>query len=88
MIHRKDAEGAENEDFSLAAQRPANEKSQRAFTIELKACERIEPIHRAQLLTYLKLSGLGLALLSNFNISFIRNGLVCIVNELKEEAPF
>lgn len=55
-----------------------------AIIIELKACEKIEPIHRAQLLTYLKLSGLNLGLLLNFNTPVMRDGIVRIVNELKE----
>jgi GxxExxY protein len=52
--------------------------------LELKSCEKIEPIHKAQLLTYLKLSGLNLGLLLNFNVSVMREGIVRIVNELKE----
>ena len=55
-----------------------------AVIIELKACDKIEPIHRAQLLTYLKLSGLNLGLLLNFNTPVMRDGMVRIVNELKE----
>ena len=50
--------------------------------LEVKACERIEPIHRAQLLTYLKLSGLSLGLLLNFNVPVMRDGIVRVVNEL------
>ena len=50
--------------------------------LELKSCERIEPIHQAQLLTYLKLSGLKLGLLLNFNVALMRDGIVRIVNEL------
>ena len=52
--------------------------------LELKSCENIEPIHRAQLLTYLRLSGLNLGLLLNFNTTVMRDGIVRIVNELKE----
>jgi GxxExxY protein len=50
--------------------------------VELKSCERIEPIHKAQLLTYLKLSGVKLGLLMNFNVPLMRDGIVRIVNEL------
>jgi len=52
--------------------------------VELKSCERIELIHKAQLLTYLKLAGLTLGLLLNFNVPFMRDGIVRIVNQLKE----
>lgn len=55
-----------------------------AIILELKSCEKIEPIHKAQLLTYLKLSGLNLGLLLNFNVTVMRDGIVRIVNELKE----
>jgi GxxExxY protein len=52
--------------------------------LELKSCEKIDPIHKAQLLTYLKLSGLHLGLILNFNVPVMRNGVVRIVNELPE----
>ena len=52
--------------------------------LELKSCEKIEPIHKAQLLTYLKLSGFKLGLLLNFNVALMRDGIVRIVNELEE----
>jgi GxxExxY protein len=55
-----------------------------AIIFELKSCENIEPIHKAQLLTYLKLSGLKLGLLLNFNVALMREGIVRIVNELEE----
>ena len=52
--------------------------------LELKSCEKIEEIHKAQLLTYLKLSGLKVGLLLNFNVPVMRDGIVRIVNELDE----
>ena len=52
--------------------------------LELKSCDKIEPIHKAQLLTYLKLSGLHLGLILNFNVPLMRDGIVRIVNELDE----
>jgi GxxExxY protein len=52
--------------------------------LELKACEKVEPIHKAQLLTYLKLSGLKLGLLLNFNVPVMKKGIVRVVNELEE----
>jgi GxxExxY protein len=55
-----------------------------AIILELKSCEKIEPIHKAQLLTYLKLSGFKLGLLLNFNVTLMREGIVRIVNELEE----
>jgi GxxExxY protein len=55
-----------------------------AIILELKSCDKIEPIHKAQLLTYLRLSGLKLGLLLNFNVPLMRDGIVGIVNELEE----
>ena len=57
---------------------------EKAVIIELKSCEKIEPIHKAQLLAYLKLSGLNLGLILNFNVPLMRDGIVRIVNELSE----
>ena len=43
--------------------------------VELKAVEKLEPIHEAQLLSYLKLSGVKVGLLINFNVEILKNGL-------------
>jgi GxxExxY protein len=43
--------------------------------LELKACETLEAIHEAQLLTYLKLTGLKLGLLINFNVPVLKEGI-------------
>lgn len=48
--------------------------------LELKACERLEPIHQAQLLTYLKLTGLTHGLLINFNTPLLKDGIKRIAN--------
>lgn len=48
--------------------------------VELKAVEAIAPIHKAQLLTYLKLTGLRVGLLMNFNVKILKNGLHRVVN--------
>jgi GxxExxY protein len=50
--------------------------------IELKSVETIAPVHPKQLLTYLKLTGLKLGLLINFNEPLIKNGITRIVNNL------
>jgi len=47
--------------------------------VELKTVEKILPVHEAQLLTYLKLSGLSTALLLNFNTAVLRDGIRRIV---------
>lgn len=43
--------------------------------VELKAVERLLPIHEAQVLTYLKLSGIKLGLLINFNVRLLKTGI-------------
>ena len=48
--------------------------------VEFKAVEKIEPIHQAQLLTYLKVSNLWLGLLINFNVTVLKDGIHRIVN--------
>jgi len=50
--------------------------------VEIKSVESLNDVHHKQLLTYLKLSGLRLGLLINFNVSSLKNGIVRIVNNL------
>ena len=50
--------------------------------VELKAVERLLPIHEAQLLSYLKLSGKRLRLLINFHVLRLKDGYKRIVNGL------
>lgn len=57
-----------------------------SIIIELKSCEKLEPIHTAQLLTYLKLTGLTLGLLLNFNVPVMKDGIVRVVNKFKEQS--
>ncbi|RRJ96710.1 GxxExxY protein [Opitutaceae bacterium TAV4] len=46
------------------------------IVVELKAVEALHPLHEAQLLTYLKLSGCKVGLLINFNVPLLKNGIV------------
>ncbi|MDJ0988118.1 MAG: GxxExxY protein [Desulfobacterales bacterium] len=43
--------------------------------VELKSVEKILPIHQAQLLTYMKLAGIKIGLIMNFNVRFMKNGI-------------
>jgi GxxExxY protein len=52
--------------------------------VEVKAIEAIAPVHRKQLLTYLRLADKPLGLLINFNVVLIKDGIVRIANGLKE----
>jgi GxxExxY protein len=48
---------------------------ERSVVIEVKSVEALAPIHEAQVLSYLKLSGSRLALLINFNVTLLRDGI-------------
>ena len=48
--------------------------------VELKSVESLGPIHTAQMLTYLKLSGKPVGLLINFNVPVLKNGVKRILN--------
>ena len=48
---------------------------QDVLILELKAVERILPIHEAQLLTYMKLSGMRRGLILNFNVRLLKDGI-------------
>ena len=55
--------------------------------MEVKAVERIAPVHAAQLLTYLRLGGWKVGLLINFNVSLLRDRIVRRVLGLVESPP-
>ncbi|MEM1444943.1 MAG: GxxExxY protein [Planctomycetota bacterium] len=47
--------------------------------VELKVCERFEPIHQATLLSYLKATNLELGLLINFQVPVLKDGLTRVI---------
>ena len=51
---------------------------------ELKSVQELGPIHEAQLLTYLKLTGVPVGLLINFNVPVLRDGVHRILNKEHE----
>jgi len=53
--------------------------------VELKSIEAIKPIHKAQLLSYLKLSNIKVGLLINFNILPTKNGIKRVVNKFNSD---
>ena len=55
-----------------------------AVILELKTVDQLLPIHNAQLLTYLKLSGKQVGLLINFNEPVLKNGIKRLVNHFRE----
>jgi GxxExxY protein len=54
--------------------------------VEIKAVDALAPIHRAQLLSYLRLMDRQLGLLINFHVPLIRDGIVRVVNNFREAA--
>ena len=52
--------------------------------IEIKSIESLAPVHRKQVETYLRLMDLRLALLINFNVELIRDGIQRVVNRLAD----
>lgn len=50
--------------------------------VEIKSVENLAPVHFAQILTYLKLSGIKLGLLINFNMPVLKEGIHRLVNNL------
>jgi len=54
-----------------------------AIIVEIKAIEKLEPIHQAQLLSYLKLSKCPVGLLINFNVRILKDGIRRLVNQFK-----
>ena len=56
------------------------------IVVEIKALEQFAPIHEAQLLLYLRLSGNRVGLLINFHVRVLKNGLKRIVNEFPDSA--
>lgn len=53
---------------------------ERGIILELKSIERVLPVHRAQLLTYLRLADLWLGLIINFNVEVLRDGVRRVLN--------
>jgi GxxExxY protein len=55
------------------------------IVIEIKCVEKLLPVHRAQLLSYLRLTGHKLGLLLNFKVPHMRNGIHRIINGPESE---
>jgi GxxExxY protein len=58
---------------------------EREIIVEIKAVERLEPVHKAQLLSYLRLARLKVGLLINFNVTWLtQHGIHRVVNGFPE----
>ena len=54
--------------------------------VEVKSVESLAPVHKKQLLTYLRLADKRLGLLINFQVALIRDGIIRIVNGLPDDS--
>jgi len=52
--------------------------------VEIKAIDALLPIHTAQLLSYLRLSGCKVGLMINFNVKMLKNGIRRVVDDFPE----
>lgn len=57
-----------------------------SVVVELKSVEEIKPVHKKQLLTYLRLTGKQLGLLINFNEALLKDGIIRIANDFSATA--
>ena len=57
------------------------------IVVELKSVEKVDPVHKKQLLTYLRLADKPLGLLINFNESLLKDGITRIINTQGEAKP-
>ncbi len=55
-----------------------------AVIVEVKAVDRLAPIHKAQLLSYLRLSGCKVGLLINFNVKVLKDGIRRVVKDFPD----
>jgi len=55
------------------------------IVVELKSVEKVQPIHKKQLLTYLRLARKPLGLLINFSESLLKNGITPIINQKRRD---
>jgi GxxExxY protein len=54
--------------------------------VEIKSVELLVPVHKKQLLTYLRLADKRLGLLINFHVALIKDGITRVVNGLEDDA--
>lgn len=83
LIHNRQAElPVTYENVRLDAGFRADMVVDNKVIIELKSVENVLPVHKKQLLTYLRLTNMKLGLLVNFNETLIKDGITRIANNL------
>lgn len=90
FIERQKEIGIQLEQVKLECGFRADIVVEKSVIVEIKTVDRLAPIHGAQLMTYLKLSGLNLGLLLNFNVTSMKDGIkriVCTKNSANPVNP-
>jgi len=82
LVHNQVGLGLAYEEIKIDVGYRADLVVEDKVIIEIKSVEALHDVHKKQLLTYLKLSGMKLGLLINFNEASLKNGIVRIVNNL------
>ena len=78
-FERKKAVGIRYKDLMIDCGFRIDMLVEKRVVVELKAVDRLQPLHRARLLTYLKISGASVGLLINFNSKILKDGLFRLV---------
>jgi GxxExxY protein len=73
------------EDVKLDCEYKIDIVAEDLVVVELKSVRRLAPIHTAQMLTYLKLTGYPIGLLMNFNVRLLKDGIRRLVNAHPDE---
>ena len=60
---------------------------QDSLIVELKSVQQLQPVHKAQLLTYLKLANKPIGLLLNFNTALLKDGIKRVINQQNPSRP-
>jgi GxxExxY protein len=85
-VQRQEAVACEYRGIKFADAFRADLIIDRQVIIELKAVEKLAPVHTKQLLTYLRLSGLKVGFVMNFGAPTLKEGLKRVVNDLDPSA--
>lgn len=84
QVHRQQSIGIVYETLTIADAFRADLVVEGKVIVEIKSIELVQPVHKKQLLTYLRLSHMHLGLLVNFGSALLRNGITRVVNGLDE----
>ena len=84
QVERQKPIGLRWDELSFDAGYRADLVVENKLLLELKSVDTLAPVHKKQVITYLRLADLKLGLLINFGAPLIKNGIIRIVNGLQE----